>query len=632
MATDPTPKDRASSLDLRAVVREARRWVGARLEKAYDLAPGGLSLSFRARDAGRAELEIVPGRYAAVVPAGQEHAEGISPLAREVRRVATGASLRDVRAPSGERYLELELGRASDDAPTVLGAELFGAGNLILARAGSIVAVQRARRWGRRELRVGAPYSRPPSRPDAFELGPREIELELARSRTDLASTLAARLALGGPIAEEVVARGGWEPSIAASPRARELAPEVHRALRALVEEIDAGPRGFLVRRDGVVVDATPYRSRRWDTVTGAELLERATFSEVEVELFRELAPSADSAESRERAERRQALLRQREQQAAAVDALARAVREQKAEADAILADYPLVEAALGAAEASRRSGSTVSVRLGARTVELEARTGPREAARARYEEAKRLAEKLAGAQEALQATEARLAEPELAPAAAAQPAPRARRSRAERWYEKFRWFVSSDGSLVLAGRDAASNDLLVRRHLGPGDLYLHADLHGAASVVVKRASASVPPSEATVRESAQWAVAFSKAWRAGLASATAFWANPDQVSKQAASGEFVPRGAWVVRGTKHFVPEVPLELAVGPVRYDGVDYLWVAPKEAVRARGELRFLLTPGEERDRAARESELARELGIGRSALQALLPAGGLSVRRP
>ena len=53
-------------------------------------------------------------------------------------------------------------------------------------------------------------------------------------------------------------------------------------------------------------------------------------------------------------------------------------------------------------------------------------------------------------------------------------------------WFEKFHWFVSSGGLLVLAGRDARQNELLVKRYLRASDLYVHADVHGAASLVIR--------------------------------------------------------------------------------------------------------------------------------------------------
>jgi len=149
----------------------------------------------------------------------------------------------------------------------------------------------------------------------------------------------------------------------------------------------------------------------------------------------------------------------------------------------------------------------------------------------------------------------------------------------------------------------------------------------------VKHPAAGDPPvSEVTLREAAQWAVAFSKAWRAGLASASAFWVAHDQVSKAAASGEFVARGAWVIHGTKHVLRDLPTELALGTVAHEGAELWTAAPPDAVRSRGQVRVLLTPGDERERSDREVELCRDLGIARPLLQSLLPAGGITVRRP
>jgi predicted ribosome quality control (RQC) complex YloA/Tae2 family protein len=52
--------------------------------------------------------------------------------------------------------------------------------------------------------------------------------------------------------------------------------------------------------------------------------------------------------------------------------------------------------------------------------------------------------------------------------------------------FEKFNWFVSSENYLVLAGRDAQQNELLVKRYLRKGDAYVHADIHGASTCIVK--------------------------------------------------------------------------------------------------------------------------------------------------
>src|SRR5208283_4733359 len=459
-----------------------------------------------------------------------------------------------------------------------------------------------------------------PTRTDPWVIGAAEIEAELSRSRTDLASTLAARLALGGPLAEEVVARGGWDGAAAAAPQAGRLGPELHRVLEELLREVGDRPSGFLYLRDRVAVDATPYASHRWRGVADVEEATRPTFSQAAAEYFPSLVAAPVTVEESERTRGLKELERQLERQRAAVVELEHRSQELKADASAVFGHYAEAEKILAEAARKGEEGPSVEARLGERTVSLAFGESPRSTAQHLFEESKRVQAKLRGAVSATADAEAKLAK--LAKQAVASPAPTPsgsllspgpRRQRVH-WFERYRWFLSSEKGVVIAGRDASSNDLVVRRNLKDGDFYVHADLHGAASVVVKHAPPAEPPiSDLTLREAGQWAVAFSKAWRAGLASAEAFWVDSEQVSKKAASGEFVARGAWVIHGTKHIMRDLPLELAVGTIRYEGDERWTVAPPTAVRALGEVRVLLTPGEERERGEREVELSKELGL-------------------
>ncbi len=631
MPGDPLPKDRFTSLDTLAVARELRALGPARVDKAFDLVAGGWSLTLRSVRSGKLELVLVPGRYAVLVEEGPRRAEELTPFAKDLRRLLSGAALRSVSEPQGERFLELGLARTDEPGEILVALEMFGSGNLTVARDGKILAVATARRWAHRVVRPGAPYSRPPQRADPWAATLATVEGELSRSRTDLASTVAARLAFGGPVAEELLARAGLAPDAPASPRPHDAAVRLMEAIGAILSEVGDRPAGHLYRRDGSLVDATPYRSRRWELLEGVEAERRPTFSESAFEYFRALQPELPSEEERAAEAARRELDRQIEQQEAAIVALGREIEERKADAQAIFDHYREAEEIVAKAGAAGRSAERVAAVLGERTVQLRADRTPRESAQEWFEEGKRLGAKLKGATAALADARARRERPSTQRPARPRAADGGPAGKPF-WFERYRWFLTSDRTIVIAGRDAASNDLIVRKNLKDGDRYLHADLRGASSVIVKRREDGGSISDAAIREAGQWAVAFSKAWRAGLASASAFWVTPDQVSKQAATGEFVPKGAWVIHGTKNVLKDLPLELAVGPVRHDGVERWTAAPPESVRALGDVRVLLTPGDDRERAAREVELSKELGLSRSFLQSVLPAGGLTIRRP
>ncbi|KAK2930045.1 hypothetical protein FoTM2_010385 [Fusarium oxysporum f. sp. vasinfectum] len=88
-------------------------------------------------------------------------------------------------------------------------------------------------------------------------------------------------------------------------------------------------------------------------------------------------------------------------------------------------------------------------------------------------------------------------------------------------WFEKFVWFISSDGYLVIGGKDAQQNEMIYKKYLRKGDVYCHADLHGASSVIIKNnpktPGAPIPP--ATLSQAGSLAVCSSNAWdsKAGM-------------------------------------------------------------------------------------------------------------------
>ncbi|VDM64082.1 unnamed protein product [Angiostrongylus costaricensis] len=134
---------------------------------------------------------------------------------------------------------------------------------------------------------------------------------------------------------------------------------------------------------------------------------------------------------------------------------------------------------------------------------------------------------------------------------------------RKKMWFEEFIWFISSENYMVIVGRDADQNELLVKRYLRPGDIYVHADAHGAASVVIrnKKGGGQIPPK--TMTEAAQMAVCSSSSWSSHIVSA-AWWVYDHQVSKVAPSGEYLVHGSFMIRGKKNFMPRSPLQLGFG--------------------------------------------------------------------
>ncbi|NNL59024.1 MAG: DUF814 domain-containing protein, partial [Nitrosopumilus sp.] len=137
---------------------------------------------------------------------------------------------------------------------------------------------------------------------------------------------------------------------------------------------------------------------------------------------------------------------------------------------------------------------------------------------------------------------------------------------RKKNWYERYRWFFTSDGLLAIGGRDAASNSAIVRKHLVKNDKIFHGDIFGSPFFILKEAQ-NAP--ETSMIEVAQATVCFSRAWREGMYGVSAFWVNPEQVKKSAPSGEFLPKGSFTIEGQRNFIKSETLRLAIGIIPQD---------------------------------------------------------------
>ncbi|TKC42246.1 hypothetical protein EI555_003914 [Monodon monoceros] len=97
-------------------------------------------------------------------------------------------------------------------------------------------------------------------------------------------------------------------------------------------------------------------------------------------------------------------------------------------------------------------------------------------------------------------------------------------------WFEKFLWFISSENYLIIGGRDQQQNEIIVKRYLTPGDIYVHADLHGATSCVIKNPTGEpIPPR--TLTEAGTMALCYSAAWDARVIT-SAWWVYHHQVDE----------------------------------------------------------------------------------------------------
>ena len=219
----------------------------------------------------------------------------------------------------------------------------------------------------------------------------------------------------------------------------------------------------------------------------------------------------------------------------------------------------------------------------------------------------------------ALEQSEKRLAKLEVSSAANPPAAPR----RKSRWFEKFRWFFTSEGFLVIGGRDATTNELVIKKHTEAGDIVLHTDMAGSPFFVIKSDGRAV--GRQSIREAADATASYSRAWKAGLATTSVFYVKPEQVTKQAQTGEYLAKGAFMIQGKTTYVDN-EMRLAVGIK--DGM--IIGGPVSAVKAAAEKLLVVVQGEHKPSDIAKS-IQKQLGGELDEIIRFLPSGGARLVR-
>ena len=216
------------------------------------------------------------------------------------------------------------------------------------------------------------------------------------------------------------------------------------------------------------------------------------------------------------------------------------------------------------------------------------------------YKKARKIKEKYEGAKSAIMETEAILSrEIKKKEKSDAKGKVVSVKRQKKLWFEKYKWTIVENMRFLIGGKDAKSNDTLVKKHLKTNDLYFHADLHGAPSCVLKFSSGLVedqyPPEhlpegipayrlsdsvsneefkELAIKQSAQMSLIWSRGWNGGGGAGTAFWAKPSQVSKTAETGEYLTKGAFIVRGKRNWIKDLEMKVCIGLICINGIPFL----------------------------------------------------------
>ncbi|WP_232702374.1 ribosome rescue protein RqcH [Halobacterium wangiae] len=629
-------------------------------------------------------------------------------FAKMLRNRLSGADFHEVRQHGFDRILEFEFRREDQDT-TIVVELFGDGNVAVLDQNGEVVDCLETVRLQSRTVAAGAQYGFPSARVNPIDLDFEAFAAKMCQSDTDLVRTLATQLNFGGLYAEELCTRAGVEKTKDIGKADEDEFRVLYDESTRLFEGIRAGeldPRVYFEREDGEDEDGAPNRGQRVD-VTPIPLREREElpadvfdrFNDALDDYFTNLdtTEEEESGEAVSRPDFEAEIEKQKriiEQQQQAIDDFEEQAEAEREKAELLYGNYDLVDELLGVVADARDAGhgwqdiaerfeeaagdvpgadvflgvneskGTVRVRIEDHTVELDPESGVEKNADRIYTEAKRIEEKREGARQAIENTrgdleaakrrreewEAEPDEPDEAEDDEMADVDWLSRSSVpvrnqEQWYERFRWFRTSEGFLVLGGRNADQNEELVKKYMDRYDRFFHSQAHGGPITVLKTSAPSEPSKdievpEASKRQAAQFAVCCSSVWKDGRGAGDAYMVSPDQVSKTPESGEYLEKGGFAIRGDRTYFRDLPAEWAVGIACEPNTRVLG-GPIEAVRDQVETLVELEPGRyaQGDAAKRIYRTFRERFADQSfvrkvaspdEIQKYMPPGGSRIR--
>jgi predicted ribosome quality control (RQC) complex YloA/Tae2 family protein len=627
MVINESMKKDLSAFDLMVLAREYQSLCGAFVENVYQPTKDEFVLRVRSKKLGKKYLRFKVGKWLTLEDELEDNTQ--SDFSNSLKKFISNAKVESVEQVGFERILEIGL-QKKDRYELII--EFIPPGNVILIKDGDILRAMTVRKWKDRHIKPGNTYKSPPERLNVPRLSTDDFIAGLKRSSKSLVKALALEINLGGLYAEELCLRSGVDKNRKAKDLDDEDLESLHRELEELVLELKDSPKPNVVLQEDQPIDVVPtglrsymnLESKDFKTMNeaigfflggaGTEMKEEILPESGEHKRIKRIISTQKDAQKKWESEimKSQNIAELIYRRFTDIDEIIKELRTDKTYSSPSLRSF-------------NRKDKTAMVRFDDIEFKISIDSTIHENVQVYYDRAKKAKEKLESVKEAIKKSKKELkkADKTLKRAKVKRAGPRPRRKKF--WYERFKWFISSEDFLVIGGKDAKTNEMLFRKHLKSGDRYAHADITGAPTIIVREGSKAT---EKTLKEACQFALAHSKVWNQKVASGTAYWVNPEQVSKTPESGEYLARGAFVIRGKRNYFRKLELVLALGEVKHKDEELVMCGPPDAIVKTSKRYVLFRPGD-RKKNVFAKEMAKDFGVSVDDILPILPPGDVDV---
>lgn len=637
-----------SSFDIYVIVSELQELIGGYIDKIYQPSRDELLIKINNSTTNKKQtLYIKNGELICLTQKDFTMPQTPSTFAMTCRKYLQNGRITAIQQHEFDRIILLKIGKKEGDYTLIF--ELFQKGNIILENPEKIILLPLIKQqWSHRVIRSRNPYVPPPSQLNPFTLPYSQFQTIIKNSNSDLVRTLAVQCNLSGAYAEELCYRAQIEKNIKTKKLEEENIKKIFNELQKFLELFKQKTFTYhYVKQKTEIIDFIPVLFEKYQHY---EIEKTPSFVQG-LELFINKEIPKKQTKHQEKIKQ---LQRQLEQQHQTVTQFQQQINQKKIEGDIIYLNYHICQQLLQEiTELLQQKEKTQAIQdINKKSIvknfdpqsnelliilqdqqqnqiqlALDFRKTVSENAEHAYQTSKKFQEKLQGAQKAIQQTTTKIQS--LQQQETVEKEQKTQKTGKQFWFERFRWFITKEGNIVIAGRDAKTNDIIVKKYLKETDRYVHADVHGAPSCIVKSLDIhdnTIPISEKTLEEACIFAASYSKAWNQ-FADAQAYWVYPEQVSKTPQSGEYVPKGAFIIRGKRNHY-RCKLELGIGEITIDNNTKLMAAPVTSLTAYSQKYILLQSGPTQKNTISKT-LAQSFTVSQQIIDRLLPPGGVTV---
>lgn len=633
-----------TNVDIYAISHELNEFLeGARVDKSFQPNKETVVMRFHKAGFGRVDLVMEAGKriHKSQYPLPNPTKPPSFPML--LRKRLKGANLLSIKQYNFDRIVEITLKK--DQIYTIV-VELFSKGNIILLDEDkNIIMPLKRKSWSNRDISAKREYAYPPENGiNPIKITEEELRLLFANSKEDIIRTL-AKSGLGSLYAEEIILRtndfrANEELSLIdkkseASNLSDDELKSIHLAIQSIFKPLANGEiKPEIVsgdKEDVLPLELLKYKDFKHNYFD--------SFNEACDEFYSKAVKNTITDEQEKAWNKKISKFEKRlEFQEETLKGFKDTIEKSHKKGELIYSNYQKIQSLINVIDNAKANDysyqeidkilkkakkegmdeaeiiksvdkmGNIIINIENTDININSKISIPENANIYYEKGKKAKRKIAGANIAIENTKKQLENilNKKDNAMSSIMLPQKRVKKELKWYEKLRWFVSSTGILVIGGRDANSNENIVKKYLDNNDVYMHADIHGAPSIAIKLNGKELD--ENTIKESAIFAASFSSAWSDGYSTQDVYWVTPEQVSKSPESGEYVAKGSFIIRGRRNHVRGAKLRIAVGIVDYEG-KRLMAGPEEAMKSLTDNYIVIKPGYTKKEAMAKSILSK-----------------------